>query len=124
MASATALGPSALLRALLIVAASAVAPSAATSLAAQDSAGGLLVAGNLDDAARPHWSAVRAMALIHIDGRIDETVWATAPVIDRFVQQPPSRSRGCFPSEPGPAAVRLRHRQGAEFSLLARGARL
>ena len=91
MAGPAAFGPNVLLRALFIVAASVVAPSAATSLAAQDSADGLLVAGSLDDAPRPHWSAVRAMAPIDIDGRIDETVWATTPVIDRFVQQQPNR---------------------------------
>ena len=91
MAGPAAFGPNVLLRALLIVAASVVAPSAATSLAAQDSANGLLVAGSLDDAPRPHWSAVRAKAPIDIDGRIDETVWATTPVIDHFVQQQPNR---------------------------------
>ena len=74
-----------------ILALLAVSPFTGTSLAAQDSASRLLVAGNLDDAPRPHWSAVRATASIDIDGRIDEGVWATAPVIDRFVQQQPNR---------------------------------
>jgi hypothetical protein len=67
------------------------APFVAPGLAAQDATGqpALLVTGNLNDAPRPETFAVRATADIELDGRLDEPVWQTTPLIDRFVQQRP-----------------------------------
>ncbi len=50
---------------------------------------GALVAGNLDSAPRPHAAAARATGRIRIDARLDDPTWASAPVIDRFIQQIP-----------------------------------
>ncbi|MBW3533707.1 MAG: carbohydrate binding family 9 domain-containing protein [Gemmatimonadetes bacterium] len=45
---------------------------------------------DLDGAARPAGLAARATGSIGVDGRLDESAWAAAPVIDRFVQQKPT----------------------------------
>jgi len=44
----------------------------------------------LDEAPRPVASAVRAPDPIQVDGVLDESVWAAAPVIDEFIQQRPA----------------------------------